>query len=211
MIAAADIKINLFRQAVSHFVEFDDVQWNFIKKHLKLATYNKKDFFVEAGTVNKYIGYIVSGSARYYHVKEGTDITTYFSIEGEFISSYNSFLTRTPSPNSIELLEKSQVILLSRDSVCELMESQEVGVKVERLFRLIAEYLIGCYEERLNSFITDTPEERYLSLLSKSSTIIQRIPQHYIANFLGITPVSLSRIRRRIMEPSKELHKLFDS
>jgi hypothetical protein len=64
----------------------------------------------------------------------------------------------------------------------------------------VAEYYLICYEERVSSFLTKTPEERYLDLLNTGREIIQRMPQHYIAHFLGITPVSLSRIRRRIMK-----------
>jgi hypothetical protein len=73
---------------------------------------------------------------------------------------------------------------------------------MERLGRLIAEHYLICYEDRVTSFVTQTPEERYNKLLETGGEILQRIPQHYIANFLGITPVSLSRIRRRIMKIS---------
>jgi ribosomal protein L10 len=64
--------------------------------------------------------------------------------------------------------------------------------------RLMAEYIVTCYEDRTNSFITHTPEERYLKLLETGKEILQKVPQHYIANYLGITAVSLSRIRNRI-------------
>ncbi len=76
-----------------------------------------------------------------------------------------------------------------------------LAYKMERFGRLIAEYYLVCYDNRMVSFITKTPEERYLELLSTGREILQRMPQHYIAHFLGITPVSLSRIRRRILEP----------
>jgi len=75
-----------------------------------------------------------------------------------------------------------------------------IGHKMERFGRLVAEFYLICYEDRMSSFITQTPEERYLSLLATGRDIIQRMPQHYIAHFLGITPVSLSRIRRRILK-----------
>jgi CRP-like cAMP-binding protein len=71
---------------------------------------------------------------------------------------------------------------------------------MERFGRLIAEHYLICYEDRVTAFITQTPEERYLQLLSTGREILQRMPQHYIANYLGITPVSLSRIRKRILE-----------
>jgi hypothetical protein len=79
-----------------------------------------------------------------------------------------------------------------------LLENPLSGPKMERFGRLVAEYLICCYEERVVSFVTQKPEERYRQLLLKQPDLLQRIPQHYVANYLGITPVSLSRIRKRI-------------
>lgn len=73
-----------------------------------------------------------------------------------------------------------------------------IALKMERLGRLMAEYIVICYEDRANSFVTQTPEERYLKFLETGKDILQRVPQHYIANYLGITAVSLSRIRKRI-------------
>ena len=78
-----------------------------------------------------------------------------------------------------------------------------LAYKMERFGRLVAEYYLCCYEDRVASFVTQTPEERYLQLLSTGREILQRMPQHYIANFLGITPVSLSRIRRRVLVGTK--------
>lgn len=82
-----------------------------------------------------------------------------------------------------------------------MLEHEKLAYKMERFGRLIAEYLICCYEDRLTDFIIKTPEERYLQLLQSGSIVLQRIPQHYIAQFSGVTPVSLSRIRKRICLP----------
>ena len=79
-----------------------------------------------------------------------------------------------------------------------------LAYKVEKFGRLVAEETIICYEDRVASFITQTPEERYLQLYNTGKDILRRMPQHYIANYLGITPVSLSRIRRRVLVTSKQ-------
>jgi CRP-like cAMP-binding protein len=79
-----------------------------------------------------------------------------------------------------------------------------VAPKMERFGRMVAEYLICCYEDRLVSFITQTPEERYRQLLQMQPDLLQRIPQHYVANYLGITPVSLSRIRKRMAATTRK-------
>ncbi|MDB5012838.1 MAG: hypothetical protein JWQ25_1040 [Daejeonella sp.] len=203
-------KFNLFRNVVEQFVPFNDEEWAIFQSHLKSLSLKKKECFVEAGKVCHYVGYIVSGSVRCYHIKDGTEITSYFSLENEMITSYKSFLNKIPSPNTIESLEKTEMIVFDLQSLHELTNNKLLSLKMERFGRLIAEFLIFCYEDRITSFVTLSPEERYLNLLAKSSNVIQRIPQHYIANYLGITPVSLSRIRRRIMEPSKNLREVLN-
>jgi CRP-like cAMP-binding protein len=195
--------VHLFRNIVEQFVSLTDQEWDVFKKHLHTVNLNKKESFVQAGEVCNYIGLITSGSVRYYDVVDGSEKTNCLSLENEMISSYKSFLTRKASKGYIEALEKTELITLSYRSMQELYANKEMGLKMERFGRLVAEYLCCCYEDRITSFITQSPEERYLDLLARSSNILQRIPQHCIANYLGITPVSLSRIRRRIMAPAK--------
>jgi CRP-like cAMP-binding protein len=145
---------------------------------------------------------VVKGAVRYFHVKDGEEITGYFSFEDEMLSSYKSFLTRQPGLFYIQALEDSQIVTLSHNALQEVCANQIMSFKMERFGRLMAEHYLICYEDRVASFITQTPEERYHKLLETGGEVMQRIPQHYIANFLGITPVSLSRIRRRIMKIS---------
>ena len=196
---------NLFRTVVEQFVPISDQEWDIFQSHLQRLLLEKKELFVRSGEVCNHIALITSGSVRYYDFKDGKDITGYFSVENEMISSYKSFLTRGPSLSNIEALERTELIILSYQNLQQLLSDNEIGFKMERFGRLVAEYLCCCYQDRISSFITQSPEERYLDLLSKSSNLVRRIPQHYIANYLGITPVSLSRIRRRITTPSKGL------
>jgi len=201
-------KFDLFRKTVERFVILNDEEWAIFQSYLETLSLKKKGFFVRSDEVCNHIGFIVSGSVRFYHLKEGIEITGYFSLENEMISSYKSFVTRRPGFSCIEALEKTELVTLSHSSLQQLMANEQLSFKMERFGRLVAEYLVCCYEDRVSSFVTQTPEERYIDLLSKSSNLIQRIPQHYIANYLGITPVSLSRIRRRIMAPSRQLRQV---
>ena len=203
-------KFDLFRSAVAQFVAFTDDEWEIFQSHLKVLTLNKKEYLAEVGKVCNYIGYIVSGATRCFHIKDGSIITSYFSLEGEMVTSYKSFLTSTASPHAIQCIEKTELVVFSFADLQALANHELLALKMERFGRLVAEFLIFCYEDRITSFVTLNPEERYINLMAKSSNIIQRIPQHYIANYLGITPVSLSRIRRRIMAPHKELHQILD-
>jgi len=193
----------VYREYLHKLVVFNDEEWNIFKQHLRLKALKKKEYFTRAGEICKEVGLIVSGSARYYFVKNGEEITNYFCLDTEFVSSYKSFLRQEPSPASIQVLEDTLLITFSNKAVHQLLDNPVTAYKMERFGRLIAEYLICCYEDRVQSFVTQTAEERYATLLNSNSLLLQRIPQHYLANYLGITPVSLSRIRRRMFEPVK--------
>jgi CRP-like cAMP-binding protein len=188
-----------FRKGLEKFMIFTDAEWDLVQEHLNLVSLKKKKHFVEAGKVCNDVGFAVSGSVRYYHIKDGEDITSYFSFENELLSSYTSFLRREPSMYWIQALEDSLIVSFTYTNLQRMLEHPALAYKMERMLRLIAEHYICCFEERVASFITQTPEERYLVLLATGRDIMQRMPQHYIANYLGITPVSLSRIRRRIL------------
>jgi CRP-like cAMP-binding protein len=194
--------LNKFREHAESFVPLNEAEWQTLVPLLEISTLKKKKNFAEPGKVCNLIALIVKGSVRFFHIKDGEEITGYFCFENEFTSSYKSFLTCQPSINYIQALEDTQFVSLSYNSMQKAYTDKLIGYKMERLGRLIAEHYLICYEDRVTSFVTQTPEERYNKLLETGGEILQRIPQHYIANFLGITPVSLSRIRRRIMKIS---------
>jgi CRP-like cAMP-binding protein len=190
----------IFREQLKQFVSFNEAEWIVFSQHLHFRSLKKKAHFAERGKVCCEIGFIVKGSVRYYNVKDGEEITGYFSFENEFTSSYKSFLTQQPSLNYIQALEDTLLITISSHNMQLMLSNPLLAYKMERFGRLVAEHYLICYEERMSAFIIKTPEERYIDLLNSSSKdVLQRIPQHYIAQFIGITPVSLSRIRRRIL------------
>ncbi|NCD68481.1 Crp/Fnr family transcriptional regulator [Mucilaginibacter agri] len=188
-----------FRLHLEPYAVFTDSEWELFCNHLEFVSLKKKEYFVEAGKVCQHFGFVHKGSVRYFHVSDGTDITGYFSFENEFMSSYKSFLKQEPAVNYIQTLEDTELILISHKSLQQMLADERLAYKMERFGRLVAEYYLCCYEDRVAAFITQSPEERYLKLLETGRDILQRMPQHYVANFLGITPVSLSRIRRRIL------------
>jgi CRP-like cAMP-binding protein len=192
-----------FRIAMAQFVVFTDEEWQAFIPQLKFTTLRKKEHFVTAGSVCRHFAFIVKGSVRYYYSKEGTELTGYFSFENEFTSSYKSFLRQQPSLNNVQALEEISLILISNTAMQKMLDNPVLAYKMERFGRLIAEYIICCYEERMSSFIVQSPEERYLQMMETNRQVFQRIPQHYIANYLGITAVSLSRIRKRVLLESQ--------
>lgn len=192
-------QLNAFRTGIAQFVTFTEAEWEVFIQHLSFSSLNKKEHFAIEGKVCDHMAFIVKGALRYYHLKDGQEITGYFSFENELASAYKSFLRRTPSTNYIQALEETELVLISYNNFQKMLSLPLLALKIERFGRLVAEYYICCYDDRVTSFITQSPEERYTSLEKTRSDIFQRVPQHFIANFLGITPVSLSRIRKRTL------------
>jgi CRP-like cAMP-binding protein len=195
--------LNIFRKHLDKYVVFNEAEWIVFTSYLNYSALKKKHYFAEPDKVSDKVGFTITGSVRYFYIKDGQDITGYFSFENEFISSYKSYLTQQPGFTYIQALEDTTLITFTRNDMDQMLANPMLAYKMERFGRLIAEHYLCCYEDRIASFITQTPEERYLQLLSTGKDILKRMPQHYIAHFLGITPVSLSRIRRRVMETVK--------
>lgn len=109
--------LNKFRQYFESYVPLTDAEWQALSQYLTVDPLKKKKFYVEAGKVCDQIGLVVRGSVRYYHIKDGEEITGYFSFENEMLSSYKSFLTRTPAANYIQALEDTITVNLSHKNL----------------------------------------------------------------------------------------------
>ena len=200
-----NLQLQQYRTQLKYFVEFTDEEWDLFANHLYLRKLKKKELFISGDKVCNEVGFIYSGSFRFFLTRDGIEISNYFCFQNEMISSYRSFLKREPAGLAIEAMEAAEVICFNHASLQALLADPLTAYKMERFGRTIAEYLICCYEERVFSFLTQSPEERYAALLAEQPTFLQRVPQHYLANYLGITPVSLSRIRKRLYTgPAKQ-------
>ncbi|TDB62354.1 Crp/Fnr family transcriptional regulator [Arundinibacter roseus] len=151
----------------------------------------KGEILQPIGHTCKTIYFIKSGVARIYYYKDGTDITEYFAFENNLIVRVESLFTGMPSKKAIQILEDAEMVAIQATSLFELYDTFP---RIERLFRLIFEAAHVETIHRMESIQFHTAEERYQALLLHPD-IIQRIPLKHIASYLGITQVSLSRIR----------------
>lgn len=163
--------------------------------------------FIQPGKICNEVAFILKGGFRFYFIKDGIELSNYFSFQNEFISSYSSFLKRVPGSIYIDAMQDSEIACFSHASLQTLLTDARIAFKMEHFGRTLAEYYICCYDERMLSFLSLTPEERYIQMLDSQPAFLRLVPQHYLANYLGITPVSLSRIRKRIIE-SRSRQKL---
>lgn len=158
------------------------------------AFLKKNELLQPIGHTCKTIYFVQSGIARIFYYKDGVDITESFAFAGNIIVRVESLFTGKPSKKAIQVLEDSEIIAINATKLFKLYDEYP---SIERLFRLIFENGYVETVNRIESIQFHTAEERYLSLL-KQTNIVQKIPLKHIASYLGITQVSLSRIRASI-------------
>ena len=171
----------------------------FISK-LEHRTIAKHDFFVKEGQVCRDMAVVTKGCFRLYFTYQEREQTGHFMFEGQWIGDYESFLTKKPAANTVEALEDSEVFCLSYNNIQQLYT---LGAHYEKFGRLIAEYIYIIAMNEYKSLLLKTAEERYIELLNTQPQILERLPQHYIASYLGIQAPSLSRIRNKLMRNKK--------
>ena len=163
---------------------------------LKPATIRKKTWLLREGEVCAYEAYVVKGCLRKYCIDDdGAEIILQFAIEDWWVGDIASFSMQTPSQVYVQALEDSELLLIHHDDKEQLFERVPA---FERMFRLMVQRSYAVLQDRFVATLTKPADECYLAFLEKYPGIAQRVPQHYIASFLGITPEFLSRIRARL-------------
>jgi CRP-like cAMP-binding protein len=164
----------------------------------KTKHYKKADFFNARLNVCKHIGYVLEGIFRvYYTDANGEEINIFFFAEGQFCVSFKSFTTQTPCEYYVEALTDAVMLEIHFDDVQTLYRENHDW---ERFGRQFAEDCFTVSQLRTESFLFQTPEERYLSFQANYPTLSNRISLSHIASFLGIQLPSLSRIRKRLAD-----------
>ncbi len=185
---------NLLKKHIAARVSLTDEEFEtccsyFVPKNLK-----KHQFFLMEGEVCKQIAFVTKGCLRAYSVDaRGVEHVLQFAIEDWWISDPLSFLTGAPSTYTIDVLEDSSVLLLDKPAREEMMIAVPM---MERVFRLLQEAHLVATHRRITESLSLSAEERYTRFLETYPKLTERISQGQIASYLGITPQSLSRIRK---------------
>lgn len=169
--------------------------WEELAPLLHLKKIPAKTELLAEGSVSNTIYFVKKGSLRLWNNDEGDDITFQFFLEEQGVSSFESFYLQKPSLFSIETLEDCELFLLKKKDLDGFMGNNPHFNTI--LTEIICERFID-YTHYFLSRIKNSPEERYLELIQAQPQLLERVSHHYIASYLGITPVSLSRIRKRL-------------
>lgn len=185
------------RDFIARFINVSEEEWKLHRDVLSRRFLKKGEFLLREGEICDAVSFINKGSFRVSSNVNDREVTHFFFFEGEYATDYESFLTRTPTRENIQAMEDSEVMNLNYANMQVLYEKIPAWQKYGRL---MGEYVFLMASGRVKELFYYTPEELYLKLMKERPYIIERVPQHYIASYLGIQPESLSRIRKRLLE-----------
>ena len=189
---------NLLRQHIEKRVQLTDEEFNICTKFFIPKKLKKHQFLLNEGDVCRYLGFVNSGCLRQYSIdNKGTEHIIQFAIEDWWVSDLQSFLSGFPATYNIDALQDSEVMLLGKSSRDELLEACP---KMERFFRLLIEANHVATNQRIADSLSASAEERYLKFIKTYPKLFEQVPQNHIASYLGITPQSLSRIRKELTQ-----------
>lgn len=155
---------------------------------------SKGEYFIEAGQVCRSVGFINQGLVRYYINRDGEEKIYDFGKEDDFTCDYESFLPQQPCKRTIQAIEDTDLLVVSSPDLQRIFTELTHG---ERFGRLVAEQLFVATIGQVTSLYTDSPAERYQAFLRQYPTLQTRLPQYFVASYVGVKPQSLSRIRAR--------------
>ncbi len=168
-----------------------------ISSKLSLEDYKKGDFILNQNQVSKTLKFVLSGVYRVYQLKNGQEITSYFNYEerNPLVASFPSLLTQQPSTEIIRCIIPGRLISIFYADWHELYKT---SLELNTFGRLLAEKNYVLAIQRIESLQYQNATERYTMFLELYPNLLNQIPHHYISSYLGITPESLSRIRKAL-------------
>jgi CRP/FNR family transcriptional regulator, anaerobic regulatory protein len=181
-----------YLRTMANISEKEEEEFPLLFKPVSIKRY---DHFIRQGETCNKVAYIAGGIFRFYNYKDSSEITSDFSFHDSFLTSYISLITQQPSGISVQALEDSDLLLIDYKT---LLRKYDESHNYERIGRLIAEQTFISSSVHLLGLLNNFAEEKYLNLINKAPHLVQRIPLHYIASYLGISPETLSRIRKKL-------------
>lgn len=159
--------------------------------------WKKREMLLESGQVAGHVWFIRKGYVRFfYYDASGSEVTSDFVFAPGFITAFRSFISQKPSIVAVQAMEDMEAIGWNRERLYALYDHYPL---IERIGRIMAEQVFLSLDKHLTAFLNQSPQQRYLWLLKEYPEFIRNVPLVHLASWLGITPETLSRIRRRIL------------
>lgn len=194
------MSFELLLQSISKRVTLNEEEQNTFTSFFRAKKLKKKTFLYQEGDVQQHIAFINSGCLRSYSIdKNGTEHILQFAPAGWWIADMQSLLNNAPSNLSIDAIEDSEVFLIKQ---AEIEDMYQALPQLERYFRILAERSLATSQQRLIDALSLTAVERYNNFCKRYPSLIQSIPQKYVASYIGITPEFMSKMLSQPMKKS---------
>ncbi|MEJ9112968.1 Crp/Fnr family transcriptional regulator [Bacillus paramobilis] len=188
----------VLKKYMQNLTTLSEEEQHIILSELQIEEYKKGTVLLRQGDVPSKCYFVLKGCIRQYCIDEtGKEVTSNFYTEEQAIAKFNHHKQDKLSPHTLTCLEDCLVVVGDLHSEKDMYKKYS---QLEEMTRQMIEYNFGEVQEELSLFIASTPEERYKSLLQKRPHLINRVPQYQLASYLGITPESLSRIKKRLKQ-----------
>lgn len=181
---------------ISKFAPLSDAEIKGILENIRIRSFKKGSILLREGQVSSLCYFVLKGCVRQYYLVNDEEKTTNFYTEGQPVTPYEGTFNRKPSKYYLSCVEDT---ILSAGTAEDEARMFKIFPQFEAICRIAVEEELGKSQEALASYIISSPEERYLNLMKNRPDLLDRVPQYQLASFLGVTPESLSRIRKRIM------------
>lgn len=181
---------------IGQFATLTPTETDAILSQIQVKHYPKGSILLREGQISATSHFVLKGCIRQYYLVDGIEKTVHFYTEGEPVTANEGASSKLPSKYYLSCVEDC-ILSIGKQEEEAAMHSR--FPKFEAVCRVATEEELARSQDKLASFIINTPEERYLHLLQTRPDLVDRVPQYHLASFLGITPESLSRIRKRIM------------
>ena len=179
---------------ISEYITLSDTELEDISTLFKRRTVRKNDYLLRAGNNCKDLVFVQKGCLRLYYLADGIEVSVWFSFQHSSAIEIYSFISQKPSNYFLQATEDSEILYLPKHELDKLYHTHP---KMQEMMRKFWEEVVLNLIDRFTALQRDSAEERYRDLLSKPA-FLQTIPQKYLASFIGVTPTSLSRIRKHI-------------
>lgn len=182
-------------QRINDYIPLSDWEVNYVTQLFVAEKYSRKQAILKEGDVCRKLYFVAHGIVRFSQFSKGEERTYVFRPEGSFCNDLESFLCQLPSMNNIYSVENTRILSITYDNLQLFYNNILHG---DRFGRLAIEKVFVMVVNHLTTFYSKSPEQRYITFAKKHPELIQRIPQHYIASYVGVTPQALCRIKKNL-------------
>ena len=179
------------------YASLSEQEIQLLRNAVDKKVYDKSEIIFTEGNVSDEIYFVTKGCVRLFYNVDGTDKTAFFYTEGKFICAGESYTFNIPASENYQAAEQTEIFVFTKSKIDVLLK--EVP-KFEIIARIATENELITSQKVIASFVTKSAEERYIDLLNTQGELFQRVPQQYIASFLGVSPETLSRIKTRVFK-----------